>query len=248
MLNLPTLALATGLLAGQTPPPPAAPAPAASTSQEVERIFAEGAALYKAGKYRAAIEKFEYAYALFPEPNLLYNMARSYEALGELDQALTKYRVCSTHPRATDELKQKALAKIGVLETAQSAGVSGAVDAPATSTSPAGAGATTTTTAPGQPAGTPVLGFAGGIAGGVGVLGVAAGGVLFVLGSATHATLQGELDAGADGVVSLTRAEAEALSASGTTQKTAGVVALTAGGALVVAGASMVVMQLMGGE
>ncbi len=246
MLNLPALALATGLLAGQAPAPAPAAAPAASTSQEVERIFAEGAALYKAGKYRAAIEKFEHAYALFPEPNLLYNMARSYEALGEAEQALTKYRVCSTHPRATDELKQKAVAKISVLESAQTSSANAAAEAPASPTGPSTPAAAPV--APAQPAGAPVLGIAGGIAGGVGVLGAVAGGVLFALGTSTHATLQQELDDGSNGVVSLTRAEAEALSADGTTQKTAGVVALTAGGALAVAGASMLVMQLMGGE
>jgi tetratricopeptide (TPR) repeat protein len=251
VLSLPALALATGLLAGQAPATPSPAAPAASTSQEVERIFAEGAALYKAGKYRAAIERFENAYALFPEPNLLYNMARSYEALGEAEQALTKYRVCSTHPRATDELKQKAIAKIAVLESAQTSSATAAADPTASPSAPTTTTTTSTpvtgATAPAQSAGPPVLGIAGGVTTAVGVAGAVTGGVLFYLGASTHTALQNDLDDN-PGVVPYTRAEAEALSADGTMQKTVGVVALTAGGALAVVGGSMLVMQMMGGE
>ena len=64
------------------------PAAAQTDAEKVERLFAEGAALYRAGKYRPAIEKFDEAYAIYPEPNLLYNKARAHEALGEIEQAM----------------------------------------------------------------------------------------------------------------------------------------------------------------
>ena len=74
---------------------------------EVEAIYAEGAALYRAGKYRAAIERFERAYALYPEPNLLYNIGRSHEALGELDQALSAYDRCLAASDLSPDLRLK---------------------------------------------------------------------------------------------------------------------------------------------
>src|SRR4051794_1613167 len=54
--------------------------------------FEDGVALYRAGRFQEAIEHFQKAYELKPEPVLLYNVARAYEGLGELKRALEGYR------------------------------------------------------------------------------------------------------------------------------------------------------------
>lgn len=67
------------------------------------QLFQEGDELYKQGNFAEAAEKFRAAYALDPNPTLLYNLARSYENLGELDQAADTYReYLQRQPDATD--------------------------------------------------------------------------------------------------------------------------------------------------
>jgi hypothetical protein len=240
------------LLGGQAP----------DQQAEVEKLFAEGAAFYKAGKYRPAIEKFEIAYALFPEPNLLYNIGRAHEALGEIDQAILKYNLCLSNPRSTDELKQKAGQKLAVLSAARAQGAAAAPTAPASTPTTPSAPAPVEEPNPTAPApapvappvagaagrGLPLAGLAGGVAAGVGVLGAAAGGVFYAFGVGTHDDLQAALEPGAGGVASVTRVEAEAQSQQGTDQKTIGVALLGVGGALVVGGGALLTMQLLGGE
>ena len=235
------------LLGGQAP----------DQNAEVEKLFAEGASLYKAGKYRPAIDKFEAAYALFPEPNLLYNIARAHEALGDIDQAIVKFTLCTTNPRSTDELKQKAAAKLAVLMAARAQGAAAPTPAPTPTSPPAAAGnngpATTATPPPAavttSSTGLPMLGIAGGVTTGLGVVGAAIGGVVFGLGATTHADLESSLSTtDANGVVGVTRADAEAQSLAGTNQKTMGVALLGVGGALVVGGGVLLTMQLLGGE
>ena len=235
---------------------------------DVERLFAEGAALYRGGKYRAAVEKFEEAYALFPEPNLLYNMARAYEALGEVDQALTKYRLCVSHPRGTDDLRSKAAAKVEVLNAAKVSGAavvepaargpapaqpapeSPASGAAASAASPsAGAVAASTPAPKATGSAFPTWGVAGGVSAGIGVIAGLAGGVVFALGASTHAALEDDLSRpDVNGVLPVSRAEAEQALADGTSQKTVGVAALAAGGLLVAASVPMFVGQIAGGE
>jgi hypothetical protein len=244
------------LVSVQTPPAPAPAASAQSNQAEVERLFAEGASLYKAGKYRPAIDKFEEAYALFPEPNLIYNIARAYEALGDVDQAIMKYRLCSTHPRGTDDLKAKATSKLAVLSAAKASGAAApnpsppsatGSDAPPPSTPSPEPGAAVVAAPP--PSGLPIWGIAGGTAAGIGALVGVGGGVLFAVGGATHDQLQSDLDAvSADGVSSLTRAQADAASADGTNQKTIGVALLATGGVLLAGSIPLFAVQLMGGE
>ena len=241
----------------QTASAPAPAASASSTQADVERLFAEGASLYKAGKYRPAIDKFEEAYALFPEPHLIYNIARAYEALGDVDQAIMKYRLCSTHPRGTEDLKAKATSKLAVLSAAKASGAAAPNPSPPSPTGADGPPPSTPSPVPGAAvvaapppsAGLPIWGIAGGTAAGVGALVGVGGGVLFAVGAATHDQLQSDLDAvSADGVSSLTRAQADAASADGTNQKTIGVALLATGGVLLAGSIPLFAVQLMGGE
>jgi tetratricopeptide (TPR) repeat protein len=55
--------------------------------------YAKGRALYKAGHYREALEELQQALEIGPEsPNLVYNVARLHELLGEIDSAIRQYR------------------------------------------------------------------------------------------------------------------------------------------------------------
>jgi tetratricopeptide (TPR) repeat protein len=54
--------------------------------------YNRGRELYKAGRYREALEELKQALALDPESaNLVYNVARVYELLGEIDLAIQHY-------------------------------------------------------------------------------------------------------------------------------------------------------------
>lgn len=67
------------------------PSPARAAGDEVtkvEQLFAEGAALFNAGRFREALAEFEKAYAIYPAANLIFNMARCHEALGNTDLAI----------------------------------------------------------------------------------------------------------------------------------------------------------------
>jgi tetratricopeptide (TPR) repeat protein len=55
--------------------------------------YKKGRELYLAGRYREAVVELEAAVALDPEsPNLLYNLARVYELLGEIDTSIAHYK------------------------------------------------------------------------------------------------------------------------------------------------------------
>lgn len=223
-----------------------APAAGGDVQTQVESLYAEGAALYKAGKYRPAIEKFEQAFALFPEPNLLYNMGRAYEALGEIDQAMLKYRLCAQHPQAAADVAAKAREKLTVLEAAKATSASApAHAAPGATPSPSATpGEATAATATPASNGFPILGT---VTAAVGLAAAGAGGVVYALGAGSHGqieTAKGALDG--NGVASLTRVEAQQLAEAGTTQKTVGVVLLSVGGAL--AAASIPIFLLDMGE
>lgn len=245
------LSIACALALGaQSPAPSSSPSSSSTTQADVERLFAEGAALYKGGKYREAIDKFEEAYALYPEPNLLYNTARAYEALGEIDGAITKYRLSANHPRAGDELKAKANAKLAVLQSARDKGAEPSSSPAAPSSTPSPPSTSPPASPPPSPApasaGFPMWGVAGGVAAGVGALTAAGGGVVFGLGAATHSQLERDLEPDANGVTQVTRREAEDALDAGTTQKTAGVALLATGGVLVAAAVPLFVLQFAG--
>ncbi len=55
--------------------------------------YRKGRELYSAGRYREAAVELEAALALDPDsPNLIYNLARVYELLGEIDTAILHYK------------------------------------------------------------------------------------------------------------------------------------------------------------
>src|SRR5436309_16119301 len=75
--------VAAPALAGDASPP----VPAAS----VDALVEQGFAAYHARDYRRAAETFLRAHTIQPDPNLLFNIGRCYEALGDRAAAIEKY-------------------------------------------------------------------------------------------------------------------------------------------------------------
>ncbi|HEU4538318.1 MAG TPA: tetratricopeptide repeat protein, partial [Polyangiaceae bacterium] len=79
-----------------------------TSSERALRLSDEGAELYKAHDYRKAIEKYASAYELDPDPNLLYNQGKCYEALGDYPGAKEKYSEFLSKPNGDVNARKKA--------------------------------------------------------------------------------------------------------------------------------------------
>jgi len=69
----------------------AQPGPPAAKQRALD-LFAESDRHYKAGEFEQAVELLRQAYDLFPEPILLYNLARALEGMGDTRGAVEQYR------------------------------------------------------------------------------------------------------------------------------------------------------------
>jgi outer membrane receptor for ferrienterochelin and colicins len=76
------------VLAGAISPPPAG---ADTNADEAELRFVRGAALFKAGRFDEALLEFLASNRLVPNRNVVFNIARSYEALDQLEEAYRYY-------------------------------------------------------------------------------------------------------------------------------------------------------------
>jgi tetratricopeptide (TPR) repeat protein len=226
--------------ANETRPVSAAPANQTSVAQLNE----EGAALYAARDYRRAIEKFIQAYAIDTDPNLLFNIARCYEELGEVDAAIEKYETFLKTPGADTRGRQRARDSIVSLREARAGteAQSAAPRASAPSNAPvseAPSVAASSDSAEGSNA-LPWLTLGGS------VLFAAAGTAFYVLGTNDHAQVtdaEGYRDPA--GVSNMTRREADDLVRSGDTKKLLGGISLGVSGALA---ATYVVLLIAGDD
>lgn len=67
------------------------------------RLYERSEALYQEGRFDEAIELLREAYATFPDPTLLYNLARAEEARGDLGPAIEAYeRFLAAAPDSPD--------------------------------------------------------------------------------------------------------------------------------------------------
>ena len=78
----------------------------------VEELALKGAKAFKAERYEEAIEAFEEAYALEPVPNLLYNIAKSYEKLNRWDEAISHYKRFAVADDVNSKAREDALESI----------------------------------------------------------------------------------------------------------------------------------------
>jgi tetratricopeptide (TPR) repeat protein len=114
----PALLLALGLCAAPASAANESRAAAPASQTNVAQLNEEGAAFYAARDYRHAIEKFIQAYAVDSDPNLLFNIARCYEELGETDSAIEKYEAFLKTPGADARGRQRARESLAALREA----------------------------------------------------------------------------------------------------------------------------------
>ncbi|MBW2735512.1 MAG: tetratricopeptide repeat protein [Deltaproteobacteria bacterium] len=233
--------------------PPALAAPIADPAAKAETLYLEGAALYRARHYQQAVRVFEGAYRVYPEPNLLYNMGRCYEALGRLKDAIERYERFLADNRSAPEGKKKARAKIAMLsqiltKTSTHGGGSGG---PVASKSkgkgdPTKVSPVDPTPAPHRsPAQSPSrFGVSKWLVGISALALTGAGAVVFWLGHNDHQEVQDAIDAAGGGIVAMPQAEAVALVDDGDTKKLIGYALMGAGGAALI---TSVVLFALGG-
>ena len=92
---------------------------AESAEGQVERLASEAVNAYKGADYNRAVELLQRAYEIRQVPALLYNMAKAYDKLGDVDHAYDAYRRYADSADADPKLKSKADARLVVLEEAR---------------------------------------------------------------------------------------------------------------------------------
>lgn len=222
--------------------PDAVPAPKDAAVQDgtdrAAQLNEQGLSLYAARDYRHAIEHFIGALALEEDPNLLFNIGRCYEQLGQLDAALEKYEQFVTARESDAAGVARARASIEGITAARQARkrASRRADFPLVRSFPVSSAAVD----PGatQTGGVPWL-----LVGGT-VASAAAGATAYALGARDHAQVtrlpeygKGDVRAG------MTWRRASALVDSGNTKKLAGGILLGVGGALGITTVALLLSQ-----
>jgi tetratricopeptide (TPR) repeat protein len=139
------LALAVLLAGGVAHAQPAETPPAEPASPalvEARRLFIEGNEHYSAGRYALAAERFIKAYELSGKPALLFNLANTYERVGNYEKAAHYLRMYlnggDVHDPAAVKARLQRL-EITIIENkknAETAGTPTPPPAPATSVTP----------------------------------------------------------------------------------------------------------------
>ena len=76
--------------------------PTGPQAQEAAQVYGEGATAYAHGDFPTAARAFQHAYELYPAPAMAYNLARVYERMGEVDQAIRYFGIVQ-HANPTPE-------------------------------------------------------------------------------------------------------------------------------------------------
>lgn len=92
-----------------------------ASKSEFKKLIEEALALYKAKDYRAALAAFNKANAIDPKPNLVFNIAKCHEALGENVEAIEKYKQYADTPGADAPSRAKALETAKALQEIEDA-------------------------------------------------------------------------------------------------------------------------------
>jgi tetratricopeptide (TPR) repeat protein len=79
------------------------------------RLVQDGMNHYRNREYDEAVQKFEAAYAINQQPELIYNVARAHEKAPRRDQAIQAYERFLSLPGSTADLRAKALASVEAL-------------------------------------------------------------------------------------------------------------------------------------
>jgi hypothetical protein len=219
-------------LAGEPGGGPEAPLPMALELSEDARDR------YDRGEYARALVLFNEAYAREPDPNLLFNIARCHEKLGQPAAAIDKYEEFLASPNGDPTGREKAAASRDELVQARDRklgrGKSGKVESSTSATE----------TGKSEPAPGASLNLTPWLLLGAGVAAVASGVIVYSLGINDHDEVENQ--AGYDDpnrVVPMTQKDAEARVASGSSKKLVGGLLLGGGGALLASSALLFVID-----
>jgi tetratricopeptide (TPR) repeat protein len=114
------LLLAPGEAAADEPESAASPVPSTAAGTPAPAASDDGFALYRSRQYRRAAEKFLQAYVRDADPNLLFNIARCYQALGDTDAAIEKYEAFLASSGADDQGRRRAAEAVRLLRQTRS--------------------------------------------------------------------------------------------------------------------------------
>jgi hypothetical protein len=219
-----------------------------STYPQVQKLANQGTRLFKASEYSKARRKFEQAYELHPDPNLLYNIARCHEEAGELDLAIDKLGKYLAESDADPAVRRKAIKRLGKLQRLRSrmeAKLSDRSTIPPVQEPTAGSAKTNQEGRLVPPAAKPTASHKSpadaGISNwklwkwstlGVGAASAIGGGIVFSLGEADHRKVFNAQRK--EPVTSMTQAKARDLVDSGNRKKTFGYIGMGTGGAILV--------------
>lgn len=95
LVALPLLVASATASAAPTQPKAGPKKPVAAADPNEQRaleLFEQGRKAYKEGRYDDAVTLLKQSYELKQEPVLQYNLARAYESLGRLDEAVTAFQ------------------------------------------------------------------------------------------------------------------------------------------------------------
>jgi tetratricopeptide (TPR) repeat protein len=89
--------------------------PSQEAGDEFDAIVARAVEAYGAQRYDEAIENFQRAYALRPQAELIYNIARVYERSVRREEAIEHYQRFLELPNTTAELRARAINSLEAL-------------------------------------------------------------------------------------------------------------------------------------
>lgn len=94
---------------------PAGRATAETPEAQVERLANEAVNAYKGADYKRCIELLRKAYEIRQVAALLYNMAKAYDKLGDIDHAYDAYHLYADSAAAEPKLKARAEQRVAAL-------------------------------------------------------------------------------------------------------------------------------------
>lgn len=94
----------------------AEPAPTDATGETFESLAEQARARYREKDYAGAVSLFERAYALQPDPAILFNIGRIHEQANNVDAAITYYQKFIADESVDIGLRDTALQRLATLE------------------------------------------------------------------------------------------------------------------------------------